>query len=275
MALNAFVELLRPFNCLMAALAVFIGYCLSLGRVEFGLQVFLAMASAFLVCGGGQAVNDYFDRRVDARLKRWRPIPSGRVSARAALWFAVALFVFGSLLGLAVSALLFGLAVLASLSLFGYSAFMGKVKFVGNWVVAFFVALTYVYGAAITGGYSVVVWLALCAGLSNAGREIVKDLEDARMDEGFKRSLSLVAGAGAAKAVAVSAFAGAVALSLIPFFLGLTRSTAFIALLVVADALFAGVVLLVARNRFSEAQKRAKAAMFVALLAFLALVVVP
>ncbi|MGB9577380.1 MAG: UbiA family prenyltransferase, partial [Candidatus Norongarragalinales archaeon] len=173
MALNAFVELLRPFNCLMAALAVFIGYCLSLGRVEFGLQVFLAMASAFLVCGGGQAVNDYFDRRVDARLKRWRPIPSGRVSARAALWFAVALFVFGSLLGLAVSALLFGLAVLASLSLFGYSAFMGKVKFVGNWLVAFFVALTYVYGAAITGGYSVVVWLALCAGLSNAGREIV------------------------------------------------------------------------------------------------------
>ena len=273
--MNAFIELLRPFNCVMAAVAVFTGYCVALGRVDFGAPVWIAMASAFLVCGGGQAINDYFDRGIDARLKKQRPIPSGRVSANAVLWFSVALFVVGTLLGLLVSTTLLGIAAFASIVLFAYSASMKGFKFLGNWVVALFVALTYVYGAAVLGNYSIILWLALCAGLSNVGREITKDLEDVKMDKGFKRTLPLVAGARTSKAVALVAYAAAIVLSPMPFVLGLTASTAFLAIVLLADLAFVCVAALMLKGSFKSSQKYAKAAMLLALIAYFAIVLVP
>jgi chlorophyll synthase len=41
-----------------------------------------------LVCGASQIINDWHDREVDALNEPHRPIPSGRVSEKAALRFA-------------------------------------------------------------------------------------------------------------------------------------------------------------------------------------------
>jgi hypothetical protein len=54
----------------------------------------LPLASACLYAGG-MALNDYADRRIDARERPERPIPSGRISARNALAAAAALSVAG------------------------------------------------------------------------------------------------------------------------------------------------------------------------------------
>ncbi|MFQ3666840.1 MAG: UbiA family prenyltransferase, partial [Sphingomonadaceae bacterium] len=62
-----------------------------------------------LVCGTSQAVNDWFDRHVDAINEPDRPIPSGRIPGRWGLWIAIA----GSLVSLAVAALI-GPIVLAA-----------------------------------------------------------------------------------------------------------------------------------------------------------------
>ena len=42
-----------------------------------------------LVCGASQVVNDWFDREVDAINEPERPVPSGRVPGRRALYFAL------------------------------------------------------------------------------------------------------------------------------------------------------------------------------------------
>lgn len=55
-----------------------------------------------LVCGTSQAVNDWFDRHVDAINEPGRPIPSGRIPGRLGLYIAIA----WSVLSLAVSTLL-------------------------------------------------------------------------------------------------------------------------------------------------------------------------
>src|SRR5262249_22563606 len=49
----------------------------------------------YLSAGGAGAVNHWFDRDIDAQMKRTanRPIPSGRVAPAAALWFGIALAV--------------------------------------------------------------------------------------------------------------------------------------------------------------------------------------
>jgi heme o synthase len=56
-------------------------------------KVALTCAGGYLSAGGAGAVNHYWDRDIDARMKRTarRPIPAGRISPRAVLAFGVVL----------------------------------------------------------------------------------------------------------------------------------------------------------------------------------------
>ncbi len=62
------------------------------GSPSWGLVV-LVTVGGYLMAGGANAVNMYFDRDIDSRMSRTRrrPIPSGRMMAPAALVFGVAL----------------------------------------------------------------------------------------------------------------------------------------------------------------------------------------
>ncbi len=75
-----------------------------------------------LVCGASQAVNDWFDRHVDAINEPHRVIPSGRMPGRWGLYVAI----LASLVSLAVAALLgpwvFGAAVVGVALAWAYSA---------------------------------------------------------------------------------------------------------------------------------------------------------
>ena len=95
-----------------------------------------------LVCGTSQAVNDWFDRHVDAINEPGRPIPSGRIAGRWGLAIAVA----GTGLALLVAALLgrwvLAAAVLGLACAWAYSAPPFRLKASGVWGPAL-VGLTY------------------------------------------------------------------------------------------------------------------------------------
>ena len=56
-------------------------------------KIALCCLGGYLSAGGAGAVNHYYDRDIDAQMKRTatRPIPAGRISPRAALTFGIAL----------------------------------------------------------------------------------------------------------------------------------------------------------------------------------------
>ena len=156
---NAYLQLCRPLNAVMAALGMIIGYLLAFQPTQMGimhvgewtfpliqpfseifnLNFFLTLFSIIFIISGGQAINDYFDRDVDAKQKKTRPIPSGRVSETHALIFAGILFLLGNIFALLVNSptqLTFPIAFFFSFLLIVYSAFMQRFKFLGNVVVA-------------------------------------------------------------------------------------------------------------------------------------------
>ncbi len=95
-----------------------------------GLGVLLAGP---LVCGTSQAVNDWFDRHVDAINEPGRPIPSGRMPGRwgfyvACIWTALSIAVAASLGMVVLVAALFGLALA-----WAYSAPPFRLKQNGWW----------------------------------------------------------------------------------------------------------------------------------------------
>ena len=80
--LRAYLSLVRPPNITTALADVLAGYGVA-GLGNAGALPWLLVATACLY-GGGVALNDFFDRRLDQIERPERPIPSGRVPAAIA-----------------------------------------------------------------------------------------------------------------------------------------------------------------------------------------------
>ncbi|MDN2566069.1 chlorophyll synthase ChlG [Aquibium sp. A9E412] len=170
-----------------------------------------------LVCGTSQAVNDWFDREVDAINEPDRVIPSGRVPGRWGLGIAVA----WTALSLAVASLL-GPWVLVAAALglalaWMYSAPPFRLKrngWIGNAAVGFsYESLPWLTAAAAAlGGFPPleVVLVALLYGLGAHG---IMTLNDFKSMEGDRRmglaSLPVQLGARGAAALASGVMAAA------------------------------------------------------------------
>lgn len=121
--------------------------------VRWPLVVAGVVLSGPMVCASSQAVNDWFDREVDAINEPQRPIPSGRMPGRWGLYIAV----LWTLLSLLVATLLgtwgFAAAVLGLILAWAYSAPPLRLKQNGWWGNAAcglcYEGLAWVTGAAV------------------------------------------------------------------------------------------------------------------------------
>jgi chlorophyll/bacteriochlorophyll a synthase len=86
-----------------------------------------------LVCATSQAVNDWFDRHVDAINEPQRPIPSGRMPGRWGLYLAIAWTVLSLGVATALGPWGFGAAVIGLLLAWAYSAPPIRLKRNGWW----------------------------------------------------------------------------------------------------------------------------------------------
>ena len=91
--LRGYLELVRPANVVTAVADVLAGFAVA-GSILPGTLPWLAGATSCLYAGG-VALNDYFDRHLDAVERPERPIPSGRVPAGAAAALGGGLLVAG------------------------------------------------------------------------------------------------------------------------------------------------------------------------------------
>ncbi len=262
----AYIEILRPVNCIMAAIAVYIASVVAGLPLYPSLPVILGMISVFTITAGGMAINDYFDVEIDKVNRPSRPIPSGRISSQRALVYSVILFIIGIVLSYSVNTYALYVAVFSALLLAVYSWKLKKMLLIGHLSVSLLTALSLIYGSLINMNYSEVLVLALLAFLSNTGREIFKTIEDVLGDDkAGVNSLPLRYGAVKAKMIASLFIIAAVMISFVPFFLGMFGFV-YLFFVVGADLLFISAIL--APTKFSP--KMCKIAMNVALAAFLA-----
>ncbi|MEO1066499.1 MAG: chlorophyll synthase ChlG [Pseudomonadota bacterium] len=134
-SVSASLELLKPITW-FAPMWAFLCGAVSSGAGFGAHWVFVAVGIILagpLVCGMSQAVNDWFDRHVDALNEPNRPIPSGRIPGRWGLYIAI----FWTGVSLAVAATLgswvFGATLIASALAWAYSAPPFRLKENGWW----------------------------------------------------------------------------------------------------------------------------------------------
>jgi geranylgeranylglycerol-phosphate geranylgeranyltransferase len=265
MKLSAIPQLMRLENCAMASLAVAIGFIVA-GGMEVSLGVLLAAVSAFLITGAGNTINDYYDRETDKKNAPKRPIPSKAISANAAFYLAILLFVIGIIMSYFINEACLALASINSIILFLYGKSLKSSVLVGNVAVSYLTASTFVYGALVLNNPVTTMFLALLAFLANVGREIIGDVEDMKGDKkSGLRTFALVHGSKKSWAYGRAYILAAILMSPIPYLIDLLGFYYLIPVLI-ADAIFLASIV---TNDARKNQKLTKIAIFVGLLAFL------
>jgi chlorophyll/bacteriochlorophyll a synthase len=145
-----------------------------------------------LVCATSQAVNDWFDRHVDAINEPQRPIPSGRMPGRWGLYLAVAWTVLSLLVALALGPWGFGAALFGLLLAWAYSAPPIRLKRNGWWGNAAcglcYEGLAWATGAAVMVDGSMPGWRSLAlAALYSAGAHGIMTLNDFKSVRGDRQ----------------------------------------------------------------------------------------
>ncbi len=264
--MRAYWEILRPFNCVMASVAAMIGLAIAGGLEPGGAA--LIFFTVFIITGAGNAINDYYDRDIDAINRPERPIPSGCMSAKAAFYYSMALFAVGCLFAGQVNQICLAVAAFNSALLFLYARNLKAMPLAGNITVAFLTGSTFLFGGAAAGSAGLLANKVpfLLSFLVSMSREIAKDIEDMDGDrQGGARTLPILAGERLSAALAAAFALAAVVLG---FFAPFGRL--YLMIVVVADLFFMLSVRMIVKGDASGAQKALKKGMAVALGAFLA-----
>lgn len=206
MEFKAYIEIIRPVNCIMGGLTVLsavqvanIFYSLNLPFFCSNFSIFpqrffeIAFISYFVyffIAAAGMVINDIFDLEVDRINKPNRPLPRGALTVKQAWIYTIALWASGIILAFLISVASGVLALVFSGVGFLYAARVKVLGILGNFVVAFSFAFGYLYGSLITSlergiwGIPLMTWLFfITAFMVLQGREVIKGMEDIEGDK--------------------------------------------------------------------------------------------
>ena len=271
--MQCYLSILRPLNCIMAGVAVIIGAMIA-STTFFTMPVLFATLAAFLICGAGNVINDYFDYEVDKINNPTRALPSGKISLSRAYAYSILLFFIGILISYTVNVYALMIAVVNSSLLYLYP---WKVKGGGgiskNLVVSYLVASPFLFGgvsAGETAEWRATLIFVLLAFFANTAREIIKDIEDIRGD--IANTLPKRLGIETSCKIAFLFTLSAVILSPLPYFFGFLNFY-YIILVGIADIVFIYTTLSFMHNptieRAKITQRKIKLGMIFALVAFI------
>lgn len=167
-------------------------------------QLFAGMLLAGpLVCAASQAVNDWYDRHVDAINEPDRPIPSGRMPGRWGLWIAFLWSGLSLLLGAALGLWAFCATIVAVGLAWAYSAPPLRLKLNGWWgnaaVGLSYEGIAWFTGAAVILGTlpsPIIIFLAVTYSIGAHGIMTLNDFKAIEGDQKMGvRSLPVQLGA--------------------------------------------------------------------------------
>ncbi|HRC36784.1 MAG TPA: chlorophyll synthase ChlG [Rubrivivax sp.] len=191
---SAVAELLKPITWFPPMWAFACGVVASGAAVteHWPLVLLGVLLAGPLVCATSQAVNDWFDREVDAINEPQRPIPSGRMPGRWGLYIAVAWTVISLLVALALGPWGFGAAAVGLLLAWAYSAPPLRLKVNGWWGNAAcgisYEGLAWVTGAAVMAGGAMPGGRSLAlAALYSLGAHGIMTLNDFKSVQGDRQ----------------------------------------------------------------------------------------
>jgi geranylgeranylglycerol-phosphate geranylgeranyltransferase len=290
--MKAIWELMRLEHGVMLFLAILIGSLISQKTLYDNLNlplvnIVLTFCTALFLEASTFSLNDYYDLEIDRINRRTdRPLVRGDISPKTALYLFYFFFPLGLLCSFFVNMTCFLIALITALLSVLYDMKMKKIKLIGNFYIAYIMAIPFIFGGATILGNNafsvgainpVIYIIALIAFLTGAGREIMKDVMDFEGDQikGVK-SFPRYIGIRATNGIASLFYLCAIALSFLPFFLArfgvYYQNITYFILVFITDTMLLSTSLQLVLKKHPNMKFHRKytlAAIFIGLLAFL------
>ncbi len=200
---------------------------LAIAAIVFGINVFslqfaLAAIAAFLICGGGNAINDYFDFEIDKTNMPKRPLPSGRISRKGArrLFWIVSVFglAFSYFVNPAFLAIVLFNFIVSSLYAWKLKKTAIKGVFVAYLGSSAFIAAPFISGFPTSLLNSALLLLILISFFGTLSRQLLMDIRDMEGDrKAGAKTIPLMFGRKAARIAASILLLIAASLLVLPY----------------------------------------------------------
>ena len=229
--IRAIWDIMRLEHGVMIAIAILIGSLVALKGETFPPidKFILTFFTALFLEASTFALNDYYDLEIDKKNKRMdRPLVRGDLSPKSALYLFTIFFPLGLICSYFVNLTCFIIAVVTAFLAVLYDAKLKKIKLVGNFYIAYVMAIPFIFGGAAVIGKnnlffdinSAIYIVALIAFLTGSGREIMKDVMDFIGDKAAGvKSFPRYIGKRASNIIAALFFLIAIIFSFVPFFM--------------------------------------------------------
>jgi len=229
--LIAIWELMRLEHGVMIAIAILVGSLVALKGQDLPPfdKFILTFFTALFLEASTFALNDYYDLEIDRKNKRYdRPLVRGDLSLKSALYLFFIFFPLGLICSFFVNKTCFIIALITALLAILYDAKMKKIKLLGNFYIAYVMAIPFIFGgAAVIAGdalffeiHPAIYIISVIAFLAGSGREIMKDVMDFEGDkEKGVKSFPKYIGTRKSNILAAFFYIIAVVLSFLPFFM--------------------------------------------------------
>lgn len=180
--IQPYVKISRPANLLLVCMVVLITASFFVPFPNLW-RVLLSMMTVVFITSAGNTLNDMCDIEIDRINKPDRPLPSGKLSEDNARAFMIVMFVLGNLSSMVLGFWsVFISLIIATPLLVWYAYRLRHIALVGNIVVAFLSAMTFIYAAQVYGDISLGYIPAVFTFIISVAREVIKDLEDLEGD---------------------------------------------------------------------------------------------
>jgi geranylgeranylglycerol-phosphate geranylgeranyltransferase len=170
----------------LTAIAVVAGAFIAAGTEisNFQIEILICCLCSMMLVGGGNALNDYNDRKTDKENHPKRPIPSGSVSPDSAYMYAQALLGLGLLILLLTleNKMPFVIALIGVILLIAYENGLKAAGITGNVVVGLMSGAVFLFAGMAVNDPGPTLWMFGLAVLATITREIVKDIQDLEGD---------------------------------------------------------------------------------------------
>lgn len=248
------VQLFRPELSFAAGICVIVGEIIALGSIPLIQNLFSGFICGFFISSSALILNDYFDIEVDRVNAPNRPLPAGIISSQE----VIALTIIATILGLVASASIsiFALVIGIILWIVGvlYNWKLKETGLLGNLMVSFSVALTFILGGIVVGDpwNKIVLIFSIMAFFIDLGEEIAADAMDIDGDK-KRNSKSIAIKKGRKFALSISSilFSLVILISFIPIYFS-WLGISYLLMILISDVIIFSSVLKLLRSRTSE-----------------------
>lgn len=261
--LKEFMKLTRFEHAVLLALAVLIGETVTLGSFpSFSIVILLSLLVPVFSEMASFSLNDYFDIETDKINNRKRPLVTGTLSPKFAVYFSFAAFILSTVFAFFINTAAFVIALAFNIAAILYNWKLKDLPLLGNIYIGLSMAIPFIFGNFVVQPFlsNIALTLAILAFIAGTAREIVKSVQDMEGDKKARRSKTLPVVIGEKSSILLASFLYVlfIPLSFAPFYFGLPANEAAILLIALADGALLGIITALLKNPSKNIYKKAR-----------------